>query len=116
MFEIIRYWLTARARRRALPADPAPPVASAPLRPKKRGEFPVFQTYLEGRFADLAVLSFQQIEDLTGVPLPEAARTRPGWWTETEPGAERYAPAWHAAGRQAVPNLPARNVGFARAG
>lgn len=92
------------------------PVATAAARPRKRSEFPVFQSYLEGRFADLAVLSFLQIEDLTGAPLPEAARTHVSWWTEAEPGAERYAPAWHAASRTARPNLAARNVAFARVG
>lgn len=114
MFADLRRRFTRRDTPLAAPDEPVP--EPPPARPRKRAEFPALQTYLEGRFADLAVLSFGQIEDLTGTALPEAARTHAGWWTEAEPGAERYATAWHAAGRTALPNLPARNVAFGRIG
>jgi len=93
--------------------SPDPPVAA---RPRKRAEFPAFQTYLEARYADLAVLSFGQIEDLTGIALPDGARTSLAWWTGVEPASARYATAWQAAGRTALPNLGARNVAFGRIG
>lgn len=64
----------------------------------------------------MAVLSFGQIEDLTGVVLPDGARTTAVWWTGAEPAAARYATAWQAAGRTALPNLGAKNVAFGRVG
>jgi len=118
MFDGLRRLFTRRS------PLPLPTVASAPesadpavpARPRKRVEFPAFQTYLEARYADLAVLSFGQIEDLTGIALPDAARTTMAWWTGAEPASARYATAWQAAGRTALPNLGARNVAFGRIG
>ena len=42
------------------------------------------------------ILSFAQVEDLTGKKLPKSARSYRSWW-----GNDRYhvqAAAWHAAG------------------
>lgn len=105
--ELFRRWFS-RGR-----AVPAPVVAPGP-HPRRRAEFPVFQQYLESRFADVAVLSFGQIEDLLGAALPETARTRASWWTEVDGEAARYATAWQAAGRTALSNPGAKNVTFAR--
>lgn len=93
---------------------PPVPVQEARPRPKRRAEFPAFQTYLETRYAELVVLSFGQIEDLSGVPLPVEARTQPLWWLGREREGARYATAWRAAGRSARPNLPAGQVSFER--
>jgi hypothetical protein len=72
--------------------------------------------YLNDRYADTVVLSFIQIEDLSGTPLPEAARRSPAWWTtpDAEDAASRFADSWLHANRTARPNLLAGNVTFLR--
>jgi hypothetical protein len=71
--------------------------------------------YLEHRYASTVVLTFEQMEALLGRELPARARTEREWWTETPPAADRHANTWTAAGRTAVPNLPAGIVAFERA-
>ena len=41
---------------------------------------PLYQ-YLEHRYADTVVLTFEQMEDLLGFALPAPARTDSAWWT-----------------------------------
>ncbi len=105
--ELFRRWFS---RGRAVPASAAAP----DMHPRRRAEFPVFQQYLEARYADTVLLSFGQIEDLLGAALPETARTRASWWTELDGESARYATAWQAAGRTALSNPGARNVTFVR--
>lgn len=38
-------------------------------------------THLEHRYSNTVVLTFGQIEDLLGCPLPDRARTDLEWWT-----------------------------------
>jgi hypothetical protein len=73
-------------------------------------------TYLNGRHADIVVLTFGEIEDLLGFTLPDVARVRVGWWTDdTADGGETpQSYAWVHAGRTAKPNLFARTVVFER--
>jgi hypothetical protein len=73
--------------------------------------------YLVNRYADMVVLTFAQLEDLTGGPLPESARAQQDWWTSAERDADKSsrADAWLLAGRTAQPNLLARTVTFERA-
>ena len=79
------------------------------------GEYLLLYTYLENRYADALVLTFAQIEDVLGFALPDGARLRREWWTETAVGqGASYTDAWILAGRTAVPNLLARTVVFAR--
>lgn len=106
----LHHWWTARNETPEAPA----PVEAPRARPRRKPEFPAFQTYLENRYAELVVLSFGQIEDLSGVPLPVEARTQPLWWLGREREGARYATAWRAAGRSAKPNLPAGQVSFER--
>ena len=71
--------------------------------------------YLKGRYADNLVLTFDQIEDLNGVPLPPAARLRADWWeTNDPPEASPQSCAWTQAHRTATVNLFARTVLFQR--
>ena len=90
-----------------------------PREPRGRamsGAYLLLHTYLEHRYADSLVLTFAQIEDLLGFALPDGARLRREWWTDTAAvDGSRYADAWILAGRTAVPNLPARTVAFDRA-
>lgn len=72
--------------------------------------------YLVNRYADSVVLTFAQLEDLTGGPLPDSARAQREWWTSTHGDADKSpcADAWILAGRTAQPNLLARTVTFER--
>jgi hypothetical protein len=92
------------------------PAPSAKRHPSHiSGRYASLYTYLEHRYADVVVLTFGQIEDLLGFPLPDLARTRHEWWTSDVSGNEPpYSDAWRLAGRTAKPNLMARTVAFER--
>ena len=81
------------------------------------GKYLALYTYLENRYAGTVVLTFAEIEDLLGFPLPDAARLREDWWTHPDPQAVRpaYSDSWVLARRTAKPNLSARIVVFERA-
>jgi hypothetical protein len=72
--------------------------------------------YLSGRFADTIVLTFEQIESLLGVALPDLARARTDWWTSAVQGGvpSIQALSWTQASMTATPNLSARSVMFER--
>jgi hypothetical protein len=80
------------------------------------GEYQLLHQYLRDRFADRVVLTFAQIEDLLGFPLPDSARRERAWWGAADPAALRsvQSEAWTLAGRTATVNLPARSVLFER--
>jgi hypothetical protein len=84
--------------------------------PRNPGRYGSLHVYLERRYADVVVLTFRQMEDLLGFPLPHLARTRREWWTSDVEGEQPpQSDAWKLAGRTATPNLPAQTVAFARA-
>ena len=72
--------------------------------------------YLTARYANVVVLTFGEVEDLLGFPLPQAARDNAGWWAPGAPGASPtpQSLAWSLAQRTAVPNLTAETVVFER--
>ena len=72
--------------------------------------------YLRDRFADTVVLTFEQIEDLLGHPLPDAARRQAEWWADGDAAGVRSAQAesWMQADRTATPRVPAGMVAFNR--
>ena len=72
--------------------------------------------YLKNRYADVVVLAFNEIEDLLGCTLPEAARQQQSWWADAEADAAPSAQAqsWTQADRTARANLPAQRVVFER--
>ena len=77
-------------------------------------EYRVLHRYLNDRYADMVVLSFDQIEGLLGAPLPTLAYSQE-WWTANADGSPTgQSTSWTAAGRTARPNLLARNVAFER--
>ena len=124
----MRNWFKERRSRNDGPeaSDPAGPIAElaalgpvpAPVRRhpiRTWGRYRSLSVHLERRFADMVVLTFGEIEDLLGFPLPDAARTRGEWWTSDL--ADEQPPqsdAWKMAGRTAKPNLMAGNVAFER--
>jgi hypothetical protein len=71
---------------------------------------------LNNRFADTVVLTFEQIESLLGIALPDLARLRTDWWAGAVQGGvpSMQALSWTEACMTATPNLSARSVSFER--
>jgi hypothetical protein len=79
------------------------------------GKYLLLYKYLENRYASTVVLTFAEIEDLLGFPLPETARVHEEWWTDVDVPVPNYSDSWILASRTAKPNLMARTVVFERA-
>jgi len=113
-------------RRRALIAlhvstvDAPAPDRDAGRAPRRaatvHGKYASLHLYLVNRYADKVVLTFGQLEDLLGSPLPDSARVEQEWWTSPnkDAGKSSCSDAWVLAGRTASPNLMARTVAFER--
>lgn len=73
-------------------------------------------TFLQSRYADRLVLTFAQIEDLLGFPLPAPARVKPAWWAlaAVDAAPSVQSQSWTGASRTATVNLSARTVLFER--
>ena len=78
------------------------------------GEYRQLHKYLRDRFADRVVLTFGEIEDLLGFPLPESARLESGWWASTGAAGGAHTGAWTSASRTAVVNMTSQRVVFDR--
>ena len=107
-------WVSTRWRRAT--AVPERQTSAVPLQRSKSvpPEYQSLSTYLEHRYASTVVLTFEQMEALLGFALPERAHVERDWWTGAASGMDHHAHAWAAAGRTAMPNLPARTVAFER--
>jgi hypothetical protein len=72
--------------------------------------------YLDNRFADTVVLTFEQIESLLGFALPELARVAQDWWADGDANGVRstQSKSWGDASRSATANLLSRSVVFER--
>jgi hypothetical protein len=105
-------------RRNMLPREESAPTSTAPQRRRQAGADQLLFDYLEDRYAQTVVLTFDQIEDLLGTGLPEPARQDSGWWlepqTRTTDATTGGSRAWTLAGRTARPNLRAQTVTFER--
>ena len=79
------------------------------------GNYQPLYHYLDNRYANRVVLTFAQIEDLLGFPLPNSARVDRAWWENKDPNdtppphSRAWALAWIA-----TPNLQAQTVVFER--
>ena len=94
----------------------AEPAAPKPDGARMAGQYRLLYTFLEHRYSNTVALTFGQIEDLIGFPLPDVARTDREWWTATPDTSEpRHSQAWTQASMTATPNLLAQNVIFERA-
>jgi hypothetical protein len=80
-------------------------------------EYRPLHKYLEDRYAENLVLTFAEIEDLLGFPLPDSARVTAEWWATADAAAARtpQSRSWTEASRTAKANLPAQIVLFQRA-
>ena len=56
-------------------------------------EYQGLYKYLHDRFADRIVLTFGEIEDLVGAPLPAEAWEQAAWWVSEDAAAPRSAVA-----------------------
>jgi hypothetical protein len=81
------------------------------------GKYQSLYQYLENRYANTVVLTFDQIEDLLGFTLPDSARVDQTWWANTDPNdtPQHHSRSWTLASRTATPNLQAQTVIFERA-
>jgi len=70
--------------------------------------------YLANRYSSVVVLTFAQIEDLLGSPLPPSARQDPAWWNSDDHDKFEHSNSWRLAKRTAVANLMAQTVTFER--
>ena len=70
--------------------------------------------YLANRYSSVVVLTFAQIEDLLGSPLPASARQDPAWWNSDDHDNFGHSNSWRLAKRTAVANLMAQTVTFER--
>jgi hypothetical protein len=109
-------WMRKRSSTAANEPEPATDPAEA-RRSAMSGKYRSLYKYLNGRYANVVVLTFAEIEDLLGFPLPDLARLSEEWWTHPDRNATRpgFSDAWILASRTARPNLPALTVVFARA-
>jgi|SRR5580765_2414783 len=87
------------------------------------GEYKLLYEYLRDRHANRVVLTFVEVEDLIGFPLPAPAREQRAWWRSVGSAAGDAAPgpqsvqakSWTLAGRTATVNMIAQSVLFERA-
>lgn len=107
-------WMRNRgARVTARPVAIADSVVAAA---EYKGEYRLLYHYLRDRYASRVVLTFAEIEDLLGFPLPAPARLQREWWSDADPSARRPMPSdsWISASRTAVVNLLSQSVVFDR--
>lgn len=110
-------WIEGWMRPATPHREPEAGVRVAPRQQRRiAGAYQALHGYLDRRYADTAVLTFEQIESLIGFALPDRARTDDDWWVGdgTDAVASGHVDAWRLAGRTATPNLRAGVVAFDR--
>jgi hypothetical protein len=83
---------------------------SAPVMPAYRA----LHKYLVDRYAGVVVLTFAEVQDLIGAPLPDAARLESEWWADVRADgtSSDQSTAWTSAKRSATANVIAQKVTF----
>jgi hypothetical protein len=116
--DCLKWWRLRTAALTPCANPPVEAVAPAVLPRRMSGEFLALYTYLENRYAERVVLTFEQMEALLGFALPAGARSDLGWWmaARTDAPEARHRDAWMLAHRTAAPNFPAGIVVFERVG
>jgi hypothetical protein len=105
-------WLKRRTRKE----EPQAPIGE-PAAPQDHGMSQAYLSlhrYLANRFSDVVVLTFAQVEDLLGSPLPAPAKQDPAWWSSDDDRNFGHSNSWRLAERTAVANLTALTVTFER--
>lgn len=88
-----------------------------PAAPQGHGMSQAYQAlhaYLANRYSSVVVLTFAQIEDLLGSPLPDSAKHDAAWWNSDDHDKLGHSNSWRLAKRTAVANLMAQTVTFER--
>ena len=106
-------WLKGRSRKEQAMATE--PDSATPQGYGMSQAFLALHTYLKNRYANVVVLTFAQVEDLLGSPLPAPAKGDPRWWNSDEVDNFEHSNSWRLANRTAVVNLMAQTVMFERA-
>jgi len=89
--------------------------ATRPEGPSRRDKYAPLREYLEYKAAHSrrVTLSFHEIEDILGQPLPRSAYDYQAWWANTRGGPHVHARAWMESGyRVDSVNLGRRRVEF----
>jgi hypothetical protein len=103
-------WLKRRVRPEESTAPKAEP--DAPQGHGMSQAYLSLHKYLVNRYANVVVLTFSQVEDLLGSPLPAPARQDPTWWNSDDQHNFGHTNSWRLAKRSAVANLLAQTVTF----
>jgi hypothetical protein len=106
-------WLKRRPRKE----DAAAPTTESAV-PEGHGMSHAYLSlhkYLSARYASVVVMTFAEVEDLLGSPLPAPARRDPAWWNSDDQRNFGHSNSWRLASRGAVANLTAQTVTFERA-
>jgi hypothetical protein len=105
----IKDWLSRGSSVSCVPAPTRSQPSPVPA------EYRSLHKYLDERYANTVVLTFNEIEDLLGFTLPALARLRPDWWANADSPASAHSYSWTRASRRATANLLAQTVVFERA-
>jgi hypothetical protein len=105
-------WLKRRGRKQETQAPIA--ALAAPQGHGMAQAYLSLHTYLANRYSDVVVLTFAQVEDLLGSPLPAPAKQDPAWWNSDDDRNFGHSNSWRLAQRTAVANLTALTVTFER--
>ncbi len=94
-------WIEGRYRPKAGGA-PSRAVASSDPASNGRGvsRYDGLRDYLSGRPEPVVRLSFVEIEQIIGVPLPASARRYRPWWANEQSGTHVHARSWLGTGRR----------------
>lgn len=96
-------WLTGRyqpTRVTSAPLAGSHGSESPAQKPRTRSRYDGLRQYLEERTEPVARLSFGEIEQIIGAPLPESARKYRPWWANEQAGTHVHARSWLNAGRR----------------
>jgi hypothetical protein len=110
-------WLKRGARNEEARNEVADAPIPEPAGPRGHGMSTAYLSlhkYLANRYADVVVLTFAQMEDLLGSPLPAPARKDPAWWNGDNHDNLGHSNSWRLAKRTAVANLVSQTVTFER--
>ena len=95
----------AQVRAAAVSSTPSPP----------RGSYAPLGPYLDGLGQHEVMLSFSDVEQILGRPLPASARKYQAWWANEQSGTHSHARAWLDVGWEARNvDLDAAHVRFVR--
>jgi hypothetical protein len=79
------------------------------------GTYDPLRDYLMSVRLPSLVLTFKEVENVLGVPLPPSARSRREWWgNEKGPKSHVQCRSWKCAGYEAFPNMASETVTFLR--